>query len=139
MQAPERVPLRVSLWWLSVVAAIAAAACFLIGLNRAGRAALPERAAISSGAKFKGDKEGKDQNRAKREGRDEGKREKRDKDEKREEQQREGSEQGAQTAPSSETEEKSSTEKAPTGPQALSRAACEEAGRAWNESTNTCD
>ena len=139
LQAPERVPLRVSLWWLSVVAAIAAAACFLIGLNMAGRAALPERAAISSGAKFKVDKEGKDQSRAKREGRDEAKREKRDKDEKREEQQKEDREQGAQTAPSSEAEQKSSTETAPAGPQPLSRTACEEAGRAWNESTNTCD
>ena len=41
LQAPERVSLRVTLWWLSVLAAIAAAACFLIGLNMAG----PGRAA----------------------------------------------------------------------------------------------
>src|SRR5918996_5626149 len=83
LQAPERVPLRVSLWWLSVVAAIVAGACFLIGLNMAGRAALPEQAGISSGAHFKGDKERKDQSRVKREGREDGKREKRDKDDQR--------------------------------------------------------
>ena len=74
--------------------------------------------------------------RAKREGRDEARRQKRDKDEKREEKQKEDREQGAQTAPSSEAEQKSSTETAPAGPQPLSRTACEEAGRAWNESTN---
>jgi rare lipoprotein A len=41
LQAPERVPLRSLLWWLSVLAAIAGAACFLIGLNMAGRAVTP--------------------------------------------------------------------------------------------------
>ena len=76
LRAPERVPLRVGLWWLSVLAAILAAACFLIGLNMAGRASLPDRAAMPSGAKFGGDKEGKEQSRAKREGRDDGKRDK---------------------------------------------------------------
>jgi hypothetical protein len=44
MQAPERVPLRTVLWWLSVVAAVGAAACFLVGLNMAGRAVSPELA-----------------------------------------------------------------------------------------------
>ena len=38
LQAPERIPLRNSLWWLSLVAAIGGAALFLIGLNIAGRA-----------------------------------------------------------------------------------------------------
>jgi hypothetical protein len=41
LQAPERVPLRISLWWLSVLAAVAGTACFLIGLNMAGRAVTP--------------------------------------------------------------------------------------------------
>ena len=72
LQAPERVPLRVGLWWLSVLAAILAAACFLIGLDMAGRASLPDRAAMPPGAKFERDKEGKEQSRAKREDRDEG-------------------------------------------------------------------
>ena len=56
LQAPERVPLRVGLWWLSVLAAIVAAACFLIGLNMAGRASLPDREAMPSGAKFGGER-----------------------------------------------------------------------------------
>jgi rare lipoprotein A len=41
LQAPERVPLRTILWWLSVLAAVAGTACFLIGLNMAGRAVTP--------------------------------------------------------------------------------------------------
>ena len=144
LQAPERVPLRVSLWWLSVVAAIVAGACFLIGLNMAGRAALPEQAGISSGAHFKGDKERKDQSRVKREGREDGKREKRDKDDQRAkgeegEGKKEGErEQGVQQAPTK-PEQNSKTETVPAGPQPLSRTACEEAGRTWNESTNTCN
>ena len=72
--APERVPLRVSLWWLSVIAALAAAACFLIGLSMAGQASVPDRGDISSGTKLKGEKERKDRSRAKREDRDEAKR-----------------------------------------------------------------
>jgi hypothetical protein len=135
LQAPERVPLRVGLWWLSVLAAILAAACFLIGLDMAGRASLPDRAAMPPGAKFERDKEGKEQSRAKREDRDEGTRDKRDKDEKSETQKDEQSRQ----QPSSETDQKSSTETAPAGPQPLTRTACDEAGRSWNESTNTCD
>jgi hypothetical protein len=59
LQAPQRVPLRIGLWWLSLLAAIAGTACFLIGLNMAGRAVLPElesRADVSKGTahKFKG-------------------------------------------------------------------------------------
>jgi rare lipoprotein A len=41
LRAPERVPLRTLLWWLSVLAAVAGSACFLIGLNMAGRAVTP--------------------------------------------------------------------------------------------------
>lgn len=41
LQAPERVPLRNLLWWFSVLAAVAGTACFLIGLNMAGRAVTP--------------------------------------------------------------------------------------------------
>jgi hypothetical protein len=135
LQAPERVPLRVGLWWLSVIAAILAAACFLIGLNMAGRASLPDRAAMPSGAKFGADKDGKKQSRTKREGRDEGKRDKGDKDEKSETQQEEERPQ----EPSSKADQKSSTETAPAGPQPLTRTACDEAGRSWNDSTHTCD
>ena len=41
LQAPERVPLRTILWWLSVLAAVAGTACFLIGLSMASRAITP--------------------------------------------------------------------------------------------------
>src|SRR5262245_46923674 len=41
LQAPERVPLRTVLWWFSVLAAVGGTACFLIGLNMAGRAVMP--------------------------------------------------------------------------------------------------
>jgi len=41
LQAPERVPLRTLLWWLSVLAAVGGTASFLIGLNMAGRAVMP--------------------------------------------------------------------------------------------------
>lgn len=44
IQAPERVPLRTTLWWLSVIAAVGAAACFIVGLNITGRAVAPELA-----------------------------------------------------------------------------------------------
>ena len=85
LQAPERVPLRVILWWLSVLGAVAAAACFLIGLNMAGRAAVQDRPEISSEAKVKGDKQGNNEPRMKREGRKEGKQNKRDEEEKEDE------------------------------------------------------
>jgi hypothetical protein len=120
LQAPERVPLRVSLWWLSVLAAIAATACFLIGLDMAGRAALPERVGISSGAKPKDDQ--KDQGRAKRQ--DDNRRDKRT-----------GEERGQKA---SAPESKSTKETRPAGPQPLSRTECNEAARTWNETTNTC-
>jgi len=48
LQAPERVPLRIALWWLSVIGAIAGAACFLVGLNMTGRAVAPELAKRAS-------------------------------------------------------------------------------------------
>jgi hypothetical protein len=128
LQAPERGPLRVSLWWLSVLAALAAAACFLMGLNMAGRAALPEQAGISSGAKLKGNKERKDQSRAKREDRDEAKRDKREKEKKAEDEQR--------SAPA---EPRATPEPQSTGSQPLSRNVCEQAGRSWNEDANICD
>jgi hypothetical protein len=38
LEAPERVPLRVAGRWLAVLAAVASAACFLVGLNMAGTA-----------------------------------------------------------------------------------------------------
>ena len=41
LQAPEQVSLRNLLWWLSVLTAVAGTACFLIGLNMAGRAVTP--------------------------------------------------------------------------------------------------
>jgi hypothetical protein len=44
IQAPERVPLRTVLWWLSVIAAVGGAACFIVGLNMTGRAVAPELA-----------------------------------------------------------------------------------------------
>ena len=44
LQARERAPLRVGLWWLALLAAIAGAMCFLTGLNVAGRAISPELA-----------------------------------------------------------------------------------------------
>jgi hypothetical protein len=42
LQAPERVPLRIVLWWLSVAAVVGGAACFLVGLSMAGTAVTPE-------------------------------------------------------------------------------------------------
>ena len=48
LQAPERVPLRIALWWLSLIGAIAGAACFLVGLNMTGRAVAPELAKRAS-------------------------------------------------------------------------------------------
>ena len=44
LQAPERAPLRIGLWWLGLLAAIAGAMCFLTGLNLAGSAISPELA-----------------------------------------------------------------------------------------------
>jgi hypothetical protein len=51
MQASDRLPVRSGLWWLSLLGVIAGAACFLIGLNMAGRAVTPEletKATLSS-------------------------------------------------------------------------------------------
>jgi hypothetical protein len=129
LQAPERIPLRVSLWWLSVLSALLAAACFVIGLNMAGRAALPERAGISTGVK---PKKHKDQSRAKREDRDADKREKADKEPKSNE-----NDEDSKEAPQPEATPESTTE-LPASPQPLTRTECEQAGRTWNESTNTC-
>jgi hypothetical protein len=128
LQAPERIPLRVSLWWLSVLAALLAAACFLIGLNMAGRAALPERAGISTGVKAK---KHKDQSRAKREDRDADKLEKADKEPKSNENGEDSKEAPQPATPETTTE-------LPAGPQPLTKTECEQAGRTWNESTNTC-
>jgi tellurite resistance protein TehA-like permease len=57
LQAPERVPLRTALWWLSVLAALAGAGYFLVGLNMAGRAVLPEleKPSVTSNAKAQGE------------------------------------------------------------------------------------
>lgn len=131
LQAPERVPLRVTMWWLSVLAAIAAAACFLIGLNMAGRAVLQERAGISLGA-TKGDKQRKHEFRKKRDGRKEGKREKRDEYEEKDEVKSEQT----QSDPGAESDSETEGE---VSPQPLSRSQCEQAGRTWNEGANTCN
>jgi hypothetical protein len=51
MQAPDRIPVKSGLWWLSLLGIIAGATCFLIGLNMAGRAVTPEletKATLSS-------------------------------------------------------------------------------------------
>jgi hypothetical protein len=51
MQAPDRVPVRSGLWWLSLLGVVAGATCFLVGLNMAGRAVTPElqtKATLSS-------------------------------------------------------------------------------------------
>jgi collagen triple helix repeat protein len=42
--APERLPLRTALWWLSVIAAIGGAVCFIVGLSMVGTAVAPELA-----------------------------------------------------------------------------------------------
>jgi hypothetical protein len=42
LEAPERVPLRMAGRWLAVLAAVASAACFLVGLNMAGTAVKSE-------------------------------------------------------------------------------------------------
>jgi hypothetical protein len=153
LQAPERVPLRVSLWWLSVIAALAAAACFLIGLSMAGQATVPERGGISSGAKLKSDKEQKDQSRAKREDRDKATRDKREEGKKTEEEsrakredrdeatrdKREEEEKTEEEQRSAPAEPKAIPEAQSTGPQPLNRTECEEAGRTWNEGANVCD
>jgi hypothetical protein len=132
LQAPERVPLRVTLWWLSVLAALAAAAFFLIGLNMAGRAVLQERPGISSGATVKGDTQRKHEFRKKRDGRKEGKRDKRNEDEKEDEEEN----QRTQSGPGAESES-TGAETTPAAP--LSRSQCEQAGRTWNEGSNTCN
>ena len=145
LQAPERVPLRVSLWWLSVIAALAAAACFLIGLSMAGQATVPDRGGISSGAKLKSDKERKDQSRAKREDRDEATRDKREEGKKTEEESRAKREDRDEATRDKEeqrsapAEPKAIPDAPPTGPQPLSRTECDEAGRTWNEGANVCD
>lgn len=132
IRAPERIPLRVILWWLSVMAAVAAAGCFLVGLNMAGRAALPERAEISSGAKFKGEKQHKDQSQARKEDRNQGKQ--RENENKRKIGARENSEQNESEPDSPEP----TTETLPGSSVPLSRIECEQAGHTWNESSNTC-
>jgi Collagen triple helix repeat (20 copies) len=40
--APERLPLRTALWWLSVAGAIGSAVCFIVGLSMAGTAVAPD-------------------------------------------------------------------------------------------------
>lgn len=51
LQAPERVPMRIGLWWLSVIAAIGATACFLVGLSMAGTAVRSELVSRAVSAK----------------------------------------------------------------------------------------
>lgn len=51
MQAPDRIPVKSGLWWLSLLGVTAGATCFLVGLNMAGRAVTPElesKATLSS-------------------------------------------------------------------------------------------
>jgi hypothetical protein len=52
LQAPERVPIRIVLWWLSVIAAIGAMACFLVGLSMAGTAVRSELVSRAASAKL---------------------------------------------------------------------------------------
>ena len=40
--APERRPLRTALWWLSLIAAIGGAVCFIVGLSMVGTAVAPD-------------------------------------------------------------------------------------------------
>ena len=51
LQAPERVPLRTVLWWLSVAAVVGGTACFLVGLSMAGTAVTPELERMATLAK----------------------------------------------------------------------------------------
>ena len=110
MQAPERVPLRTGFWWLSVLAALAGAACFLVALSMGfdkGRAD-----DVDFRLKRKKDQRHKDGNEATRRGKDE---------------KSGGGEESQDTsAPSQAT------------PQPLTRDQCQNAGAKWNESTNTC-
>ena len=155
LQAPERVPLRTGLWWLSVLAVIAGAACFLVGLSMTGRAVLPElKAAVTSGSEIGGDKRRGDDAGfcSKREKgelrRDAHKAVKRDKDQTTKGDSDEETEDTTQNQPvpegkvdepdSDDTPTKAAPTDAPGGPQPLTRAECENAGSAWNESTNTC-
>lgn len=48
LEAPERVPLRVAVWWLATIAAIGSTACFLIGLTMAGTAMKPALSNITT-------------------------------------------------------------------------------------------
>ena len=48
LEAPERVPLRVAVWWLATIAAIGSTACFLIGLTMAGTAVKPALSNITT-------------------------------------------------------------------------------------------
>ena len=73
----------------------------------------------------------------KRDGRTEGKRDERNEDEKEDEDEEEN--QQTQSGPGAGSESKTDAETAPAGPQPLIRSQCEQAGRTWNEGTNTCN
>jgi hypothetical protein len=149
LQAPERVPLRTGLWWLSLLAAIAGAACFLVGLNMAGRAVTPGVESLAPAGKsgVKGEKGDKGDLRAKDEKRGKGKNgEKGEKAEKRDD------EKGGPRAKGKKADTESQAVPSPQaipqreavpgespGPQPLTRAECEEAGKAWDENANVCD
>jgi hypothetical protein len=141
LRYPERAPLRTGLWWLSLLAALVAAACFLIGLNMTGRAVAPElrnKASLSAGAaKYRKDH---DVSRAKR---DKGERRKRkDKsrvDEEEDDVEARDSEKPEGVSPQPKQEIEEAPRSQPTEPQPLTRSDCENAGKSWSESTNSCN
>jgi hypothetical protein len=154
LQAPERVPLRSGLWWLSLLAAMAGAACFLIGLNMAGQAVVPE---LESRASFapagtpnaekqrKGDRESLRGKREKgKDGKTAEKGEKRDQAKKSgngspEKSKEEGTKSQVSPAAPTPATDPGSEPREPAGPQPLTRVDCERAGKRWNESGNVCD
>jgi hypothetical protein len=156
LQAPERVPLRRGLWWLSLLAALAAAACFLVGLNTAGRAITPELQSLAPAAKHGGKVE-KEKTGNKKDAR--ARAEKRAKDKDGEESKKGGTAED-EKGPSGKGENDSDAQAPgpqrssipqvpdpkpeavpndPSGAQQLTRGECEEAGEAWNEKANVCD
>jgi hypothetical protein len=147
LQAPERVPLRRGLWWLSLLAALAAAACFLVGLTTAGRAVTPELQSLTPAAK-QGRKREKEETGNKKDAR--AKAEKRAKDKDGEEGKRGGKpddEKGPGIKGENDSDaqvpgpqrssipqepavpESEAVPKEPSGAQQLTRSECEEAGK----------
>jgi hypothetical protein len=157
LQAPERVPLRRGLWWLSLIAALTAAACFLVGLNTAGRAVTSELQSMAPAAKHerKGEKEEtgnrkdvrvKAEKRAKDRTGEESKRGGKPEDKKSPAGRGENDADAQAPAPQRSSipqdpavPESEAVPSEPSGAQQLTRGECEEAGKAWNEKANVCD